>query len=86
MAENSGGDIKFPRILRGEGFAGDLMEKTILIKKLIFLPTVIEKNENFILIIGLKLGDFLVPIVGQNMKRHLTEVCFRTLSFLAIFM
>ena len=61
------------------------MEKTNLIKKLVFLPTVIEKNENFNEIIGLKLGDFLVPIVGQNMKLHLTEVCFRTLSYLAIF-
>ena len=61
------------------------MEKTILIKKLTFLPIVIEKNENYKEIIGLKLGDFLVPIVGQNVKLHLTEVCFRTLSFLTIF-
>ena len=61
------------------------MEKTILIKKLIFLPTVIEKNENFNELIGFKLGDFLVANVGQNMKLHLTEVCFRTLSYLAIF-
>ena len=61
------------------------MEKTILIKKLTFLPIVIEKNENFNEIIGLKLGDFLVPIVGQNMKLHSAEVCFRTLFVLAIF-
>ena len=61
------------------------MEKTILIKKLTFLPIVIEKNENFNEIIGLKLGDFSVPIVGQIMKLHLTEVCFQALSFVAIF-
>ena len=56
--------------MRGEGLCGDLMEKTILRKKAYF-----STNCNGI----------LVPIVGQNAKLHSTEVCFRTLSFLAIF-
>ena len=32
-----------------------------------------------------KRGEILVPIVGRIVKIHITKVCFRTLSFLAIF-